>query len=142
MDEKGQPFKITAEKATQDSTNENSDMLLVNPSGKMDLKSGENVTLSAKKGNYKQLDQYLDLNDNVVLTHSNGYRLTANTLHIDLEKNKAWSNEAVRVTGPEGEIDATGMEATSENETLIFKGPAKMLLKLDNNNIAFGEMLP
>lgn len=142
MDEKGQPFKITADKATQDSSDQNSNMLLENPSGKMDLKSGENVTLSANAGNYKQLDQYLDLNENVILTHSGGYKLTTNTLHIDLASNKAWSNEAVRVTGPEGEINANGLEASSNNETLIFKGPAKMLLTLEDNAIGFGDMLP
>jgi len=142
MDEKGQPFKITADKATQDSSNKNSDMLLQNPSGTMNLKSGENVTLSANIGNYKQLDQYLALNENVILTHSGGYQLNTNTLEMDLAANKAWSNEAVRVTGPEGIIHAKGIEASANNETLIFKGPAKMLLTLEDNPLGFGDMLP
>jgi len=142
MDEKGQPFKITADTATQNSPDQNSDMLLQNPSGTMNLKSGDTVSLSANKGNYKQLDQYLDLNENVILTHSGGYQLTTNTLQIDLAANKAWSNQTVRVTGPEGEINANGLEVSSDNEKLTFKGPAKMLLTLEDKTMDFGEMLP
>ena len=142
IDTKGQPFTLTADKAIQDNNDDNGEMLLENPSGTMALKSGDNVTISSNKGAYQQIKQYLDLNENVVLAHSQGYELKTQTLHVDLSANKAWSNEAVRVTGPEGEINAKGIEASSDTEIIIFKGPAKMLLTLEKDAMNFGEMLP
>lgn len=141
MDEKGQPFVITADKAIQED-GDKGEMLLENPKGSMDLKNGKTVTLSALKGAYNQIEEYLDLNENVVLTHSEGYDLKTRILHIDLKVNKAWSEQPVRVTGPQGEINALGMTATSSDEKIIFKGPAKMLVHTDSDNLGFGDTLP
>lgn len=141
MDEKGQPFTITATRALQED-GEKGEMLLEKPSGNMNFNSGEIVTLSADFGAYHQIEQYLDLNDNVILSHSEGYTLQTRILHVDLKDNKAWSEQPVRVTGPEGEINALGMTASSEEEKIIFKGPAKMTLNTQNNTLGFGDMLP
>lgn len=141
MDEKGQPFTITADLATQED-GDKGEMLLENPNGKMTLTNGQMLTLNAKKGAYNQIEQYLDLHENVVLTHSDGYDLKTRILHVDLKDNKAWSEQPVRVTGPQGEINALGMIASSKDEKIIFKGPAIMLLKTDNDSIGFGEILP
>lgn len=141
IDEKGQPFKLKADKATQDSTNENDEMLLENPSGSMQLNSGEELTIRSKNGAYSKIKQRLNLTNDVVLSHSAGYELKTEIMHVDLAKNIAWSQETVNVTGPEGTITSSGVEASSPNETVIFKGPAKMLLTFDNAH-AFGDLLP
>ena len=141
MDEKGQPFTITANRALQED-GEKGEMLLDSPKGTMNLNSGEIITLSAQKGAYHQIQQYLDLNDNVVLTHSDGYNLKTRILHVDLQDNKAWSKQPVRVTGPEGEINAVGMTATSQDKKIVFKGPAKMTIQTDSNTLGFGGILP
>lgn len=142
IDEKGQPFVLTADKAIQDSQSDKEQMQLENPAGELAMNSGEKITLRSDTGNYQQLKEFLDLNQNVILTHSQGYKLTTNTLQIDLAANRAWSEQAVRVTGPEGEINANGIEASAENGTVIFKGPAKMLLTLEKDAMNFGEMMP
>jgi len=141
MDDKQQPFTLTADRAVQED-GENGEMILENPAGKMSLNSGEKVTLKAKNGSYKQIEQSLSLNENVNLGHSQGYTLTTQTLNIDLKSNKAWSNKDVHVTGPQGEIKAAGIDASNKEEILIFKGPATMTLQTQENTINIGEMLP
>ena len=141
IDSKGQPFRLTADKAVQENK-EQGEMLLDNPSGILELNSGENVTVRADSGIYQQLEESLDLNNNVVLSHSQGYDMYTDLLHVDMVANKAWSKKPVRVTGPQGNINAQGIEASSENETVIFQGPAKMLLNVENNAIGFGEASP
>ncbi len=141
VDGKGQPFKLTAEKAIQDNRYKSDEMLLENPSGTMTLNSGEMVTLRAQNGKYFQVRQHLDLQEDVVLTHSSGYELTTSIMHVDLDNNKAWSNENVYLAGSQGYIHSNGMEASAVDEIVIFKGPAKMLLNI-NNKDSFGELLP
>ena len=141
IDEKGQPFTITADRALQED-GEKGEMLLEKPSATMRLEDGKTVTLNSKKGAYHQIEQYLDLHEDVTLTHSEGYELQTRILHVDLKDNKAWSKQPVRVTGPEGEINALGITATSSDKKIIFTGPAKMTLNTQNNTLGFGAILP
>ncbi len=146
QDSKGQSFSITADKATQESTNPDGEMLLENPIGTLNLNSGDTVQLTSDSANYQQNEQYIDLKDNVKLSHSLGYEMQTEALNINLTKNKAWSDQTVRVTGKEGSIDATGLEASvnqeNDKEVLIFKGPAIMQLDTNQNSNIFGDMLP
>jgi len=141
IDAKGQPFRLTADKAVQENKGE-SDMFLDNPSGIIDLNSGENFSVKSNSGIYRQLEETLDLSDNVILSHSQGYDLYTDVLHVDMAANKAWSKHPVRVTGPEGNIQAQGIQASAQSETVIFTGPAKMLLNIEDNAIGLGAASP
>lgn len=142
IDDKGQPFTITADKAVQEE-GEQGEMLLDNPVGTLKTNTGKTISIRAVDGMYHQTEQALNLQNNVVLNHSDGYTMTTNILFFDLATDKAWSQQPVHVRGPEGTIDAKGgIEATSSNETIIFKGPAKMLLKTDDNTLTFGNSQP
>ena len=141
MDEKGQPYVLTADKAIQED-GEKGDMFLETPHGKMTLKSGKVLTLQAVNGTYNQIEQYLDLNENVILTHSDGYDLKTRILHVDLNENKAWSDQPVTVVGPQGAIAALGITAKSDDETVIFDGPATMTIKTETENLGFGKAMP
>ena len=65
--------------------------------------------------------------------HSNGFTLKTEELRIDLATQKAYSGRDVRVEGPEGTIDATGLEGDTESGKMIFTGPAKVILNSDGN---------
>lgn len=140
-DGKGQPFTITADSAIQENK-DNGEMLLENPVGQLTLNNGDIISLKSNNGDYKQLEQYLDLHEDVVLTHSAGYTMETSVLHVDMKTEKAWSEEVVRVTGPQGSIDAQGVTALSKDEIIIFKGPTKMLINMNGDDAGFGDMLP
>lgn len=144
-DDKGQPFTITANRATQDQSDEDL-VVLENPSGALTLEDGANLTIKATNGQYRQVAQRIFLQDNVVMTHQEqndrrGYQLTTQELHVDMAANAAWSGVDVNAQGPIGTLQAKGMKASSTEETLIFTGPAKLTLMLDSG-INIGDVNP
>ncbi|PZQ46811.1 MAG: LPS export ABC transporter periplasmic protein LptC [Micavibrio aeruginosavorus] len=130
VDDKNQPFEVTADLATQN--RENPDLIeLQKPVAHQDMTSGEKISADAATGLYQQNEQKLNLAGDVHLKHSNGYTLSTEELRVDLVTQKAYSGRDVRVDGPSGSIDATGLEGDASTGTLIFTGPAKVILYSD-----------
>ncbi|MFK7838870.1 MAG: LPS export ABC transporter periplasmic protein LptC [Bdellovibrionales bacterium] len=141
IDDKGQPFVITAEKAIQEN-GEHGEMLLAKPLGTLTTTDSKKITLSADKGIYDQVKQSLDLKDNVILKHSEGYDMFATTLNIDMNENTAWSNNPVRINASEGNITAQGVKATANDEVIIFTGPATMIVDIQGSTLNFETTSP
>lgn len=139
IDKDNQPFTFTAERAVQDSTDENL-VMLEKPTGDMKLNSGDTIGINAQRGSFRQNNKILLLRGDVKLTHDKGYELTTQELDFDLMKNTALSQVDVIAKGPEGTITAKGLQGESDTGHLIFNGPAKLIL----TNVSGGpkEMLP
>ena len=132
VDDKNQPFTVTADRATQG--RENPDIVeLDKPVAALTQNDGSKIEGDAAIGLYEQKSQKLNLSGDVHLKHSNGFVLSTEELRIDLEAQKAYSGRDVRVEGPEGTIDATGLEGDTESGKMIFTGPAKVILNSDGN---------
>lgn len=137
VDEKDQPYTVTAALATQ--SRENPDIVnLQKPVGNMALQDGGWVAIEALTGVYEQRNEKLFLSGDVKLTNDGGYTLTSDEMRINLNTSEAFSDKSVNVQGPDGTIDATGMEAFSNTGILIFKGPAKMILSNAGNSLSLG----
>jgi len=134
VDPNNQPYTIIAQRAVQSQDNENL-VLLDKPSGDMTMSSGHWLAVEADKGAYKQSEQQFLLQDNVNIFHDEGYQLQTAQLHLDFSKNMAWSDQDVRVLGPRGTIEAKGLQANGKEELIVFHGPAKMIIKRENNEI-------
>lgn len=141
MDEKGQPYSITAKTAIQNEQNENL-LHLDEPVGTMDLNDGQIVTIKAKRGVYTQDKRYMELREDVALFHDLGYEMYMDALDIDMLAGTAFSNTDVSGKGPEGTIAAKGLEGSTDTEVLIFKGPAKLVLTLENGSLGLGGLAP
>lgn len=141
VDEKDQPYTVTAALATQ--SRENPDIVnLKEPVGNMTLKDGGWVEIEAHTGIYEQREEKLFLSGAVKLTNDGGYTLTSDEMRINLNTSEAFSDKDVNVQGPDGTIDATGMEAFSGTGVLVFKGPAKMVLTSAGNTLSLGKVTP
>jgi len=127
VDEKGQPFTVMAARAVQDAGDENT-MLLESPTGRMDLESGDALSVRADQGTYSQDVRTIILNENVKVGHSLGYVLETDILHVDMKSSVAHSDLDVRGYGPEGTIEAKGVQANSTQDIVVFSGPAKLIL--------------
>lgn len=128
VDQKKQPYRIRAQKAIQGEKDEDL-IILEQPVASMDLNNGHVVGAQAKQGAYNQKTQRLFLQGDVVLTHDTGYDLNVPELHVDLDKGQVWSERNVSIQGPSADLKAQGMEGRSEQDVLIFKGPAQLTLK-------------
>lgn len=141
VDDKNQPYTVTADRATQD--RDDPDLIdLEKPVATLAMNSGEKVDANSTTGLYQQKAQKLNLEGAVHLIHSNGYTLTTEELRIDLATHKAYSGRDVRVEGPSGTIDATGLEGDSNTGSLIFTGPAKVILYSDGKLLSPKDKTP
>ena len=134
VDEKNQPYTITAESALQNLKSERKD--LTKPLADIVLNSGQWVAMQSDKGVFNQKTQKLRLDENVRLYHDAGYQFSLQAVDIDLKANTAVSDTQVNGHGPMGTLDAKGLQANGETEQLVFIGPAKLVLyDTDNNSI-------
>lgn len=127
LDEKGQPYTVTAQRAVQGEGDEDL-ILLEGPMADMLLSGGDWVAAEAERGAFSQKSQHLLLKGGVTLYHDQGYTMEMPELDVDLAANSAWTNTVVRGHGPAGTLDAKGLKAESAAGKLIFNGPARLVL--------------
>lgn len=128
VDNKNQPFEIVAERALQGETNKDL-IMLERPVGTMALESGGEIKMSSASGAYRQDTERFFLEGNVVLEHTDGYKLSSSEAHIDMDQNNAWSEKDVVAVGPEMNIDAKGLRVNGKTGEIIFTGPAKLVFE-------------
>ncbi len=127
MDDKKQPFTITAQRAVQ-SDNDPSVVLLESPVADITLTGGTWLAAEAERGAYRQNADRLLLQGKVRLYHDEGYEVTTRKLLVNLKSRQAWSDEPVFGQGPAGTLQATGLQAHAATGQLIFTGPVKLVL--------------
>lgn len=147
LDDKGQPYSVTALRAVQGDEDgadgEVGPMLLEKPKGELALNDGHKARMESDTGVYQQDARRLFLEGNVVLSHDLGYAMQMEQLDVDMEAGSAVTQTAVTGQGPEGTIAASGMQAFSADEVLIFTGPATLVLNLgDEKPLDFGGLAP
>lgn len=132
VDAKGRPFSIRAVEAVQDTKNPDN-VNLKTPSGTLKIDDTTDMTADALKGIYQQKDQILTLNENVVLTRSDGTVMKTAQMVINLMTNDASTDVPVTITGPQGQLEAKAMTMKNSGAVTIFKGPAKLILTPKNS---------
>lgn len=128
VDDKNQPFTITADKAVQADNNEDI-LLLERPVGELVLNTGGRVTLKSERGKYWQMQEQLKLTNNVELENSDGYTMSTAQLDIDMDAGTARSEADVSGFGPAGTLVAKGLSVNNATGILVFNGPARLVLK-------------
>lgn len=128
VDSNNNPYTLTATRAVQ--SQQNPDILLLDvPVGDVDLGHAEKMIVTADKGNYRQNAGVLYLDGNVKVKHSNGYDMDTTRLMIDTKARETRTDQPVKIVGPAGTIDATGLDASNAEGLVIFTGPATLVLK-------------
>lgn len=128
VDDKNQPYTLTAIRAVQDDNNEDL-MHLEKPEGELKMSTGKVIALQALKGLYEQESQKLALQNNVRLLHNDGYEIKMSKLDLDMQAETAISDSEITGQGPAGTLHAVGgLNADNTKGLLIFKGPAKLVL--------------
>jgi lipopolysaccharide export system protein LptC len=124
-DKSGQPYTITADKATQNAGDMDT-LFLAAPVADVTLKSGGWVSLKATDGIYQQSTGNLDLNQDVKIRNESGYEIRTEKMNINVKNQKVTSTTPVTGEGPDASISATGLSVDGNAKTLIFTGPAKL----------------
>jgi lipopolysaccharide export system protein LptC len=127
-DNSGQPYSITADKATQNAEDMNT-LFLQKPVADITLKSGGTVSLTAINGEYKQEQKGLSLDGQVEVHNDGGYKIQTEKMNIDVTGQIITSDSPVTGTGPQADIAASGLNVNGNSKILIFTGPAKLTLR-------------
>lgn len=133
VDGENRPYRLTAKRAAQDEQDETR-VLLEKPVADMMLEHGHWLAIEATEGTFQQEQRKLWLRGQVRLFHDGGYQLETPELQIDIEKNLATSEKDVHGQGPEGTLEAHGLRGSSSDGTLIFTGPAKLVLNTEQGS--------
>ncbi|MBO9498181.1 MAG: LPS export ABC transporter periplasmic protein LptC [Novosphingobium sp.] len=123
-DDNGRPFSIMAGEAIQQSAAEP----VVNMSqlqARMLLQQGP-ALLRANSGRYDFQSQKIAIDGVVQFTGSDGYRMTASGVSVDLRKKALTGDGAVEGAVPAGTFSADRMEADLENRTIKLDGRARL----------------
>lgn len=131
-DSKGRPFSLVATEAIQENATPDQ-IVLQNPNGKMQISDTETMTAVSKNGIYAQEAQHLTLNDDVVLTRSDGTTMKTQTLFVDIKSNDTKTDVPVVIEGPDGKLTAQGMFTQKGGMLTTFVGPAKLILNSKDN---------
>lgn len=126
-DEEGRPFKLRAAEAQQVDGLLNR-ILLQKPEAELTADDGSKIELSADEGEYTRANEHLVFKGNVVLVHSQGYRLETTLARVDIAGARAYGDQPVSGSGPSGELSGSGFEILDKGKTVKVLGRSKFLL--------------
>ena len=126
-DEKGQPFHIDAEWA-KEKTETLSD--LVSPHGSMTMAEGQTFDLEAKKGHYDSQKKVLNLENDVILTSTDGYHVQTEQACITLDNKVIEGDRYIEGEGPTGKIRGQGfkIEKRPGGNVITLKGHSQVVI--------------
>lgn len=126
-DANNQPYRLTADLATQRPGDENV-IDLEQPAGDLTLESGTWLALTARSGQYRKEQEVLDLAGDVSLFHDGGFELRSDSARIDLGRGTARGDQPVEGQGSAGLISGQGFEVLDRGDRIIFTGKSRLVL--------------
>lgn len=129
-------YSIHANKITQIDKS-NYQLESINAKYFLDLNEDEYVTLTANDGATESTSKIINLDGNIEITFSAGYRLLTEKLQINTKLLQASSNLLSTITGIKGKIIAqNGFILKQEDHLIEFFGPVKTILHNQNGKKA------
>ena len=129
-DEKGQPYSITADVATQSRDAENLIELEL-PKADMTMTDGTWLALTARAGEYDRAGRLLYLSGAVSLFHDQGFELQTSAARIDLGASTADGDQPVQGHGTAGSIRGEGFQVLERGQRILFTGRSHLTLVPD-----------
>ena len=130
LNNKEQPFKVTASKATR--FNEETDTFyLENPIGEI-LIDNDKYYLSGNNGVYDKNIQELKINGDVKFNNNLDLKFSTTEVFFDFKKQVLFGEKAVSGYRNNTKIDSQGIKILNKENKIIFTGKTKLLLKNEN----------
>jgi lipopolysaccharide export system protein LptC len=129
LDEKKEPFSITAKTATQ--IDKKGDLMaLTAPQADITLEDGAWLTLNSETGRLQRGDKpFLDLNGVVNIFQDQGYEMHTRDIHIDLITKIATGHQPVAGQGPQGNLTAAGgIQVINRGKRVLLFGRSHVVL--------------
>jgi len=128
-DDKGQPFHLNAEWAKQKTENLAD---LISPRGSMTMLEGETFSVESQQGHYDSQTKTLTLEENVILTSTDGYHIKTDKAHLTIDNKMIEGDHYIEGKGPTGEImGAKGFKVETRPEgkkVITLKGHSRVVI--------------
>ncbi len=129
VDEKNQPYTITADSALQ----KNDDVIVLD-NIEADLFTEEQnwLALKADTGTLDNAKEYLTLVGNVELYHDKGYEVHTPQVAIDMKTNEVSGEKSILLRGLLGTLESETFHMENKGETMVFEKNVKMVIRGKN----------
>lgn len=118
---KAQPYRVNALKAIQDLNNMNIVFLQkLDALFETDTEKSE-IRIQADKGVYNTQTEYLEVEDNIIVTTESGQKLFMHSASIDMEAGTVRSVDPVQLIFPDGSIRANALEVFDNGDLVSFR---------------------
>lgn len=127
-DSKGQPYHVNAEWAKQRTENLAD---LINPKGSITMLEGQSFDVKAKNGFYNFQNKVLDLDGDVVLISTDGYRAKTQKAQATLDAKIIEGNHYFEGEGPTGSLRGQNgfkVESRPQGKVLTLKGRSQVVI--------------
>src|SRR5882724_1177748 len=98
--------------------------------GDISFNNGGWFTIQANSGRLKVKERLLDLNGAIEMFNDEGYEMRTDTMHVDIGKKIATTQDPVNGQGPLGILRAHGAVFDGNAKTALFSGPVFVTLYL------------
>lgn len=126
-DSRGRPFTVAAASGLQDSPDDPR-IRLEEVKAEIRLADNTRVEARAASGNYFVDREMLELDGDVVLTTTDGYRFTVRDMYFDMNARIASGENGIEGMGPEGVFRASAFRLDIRDETVRFTGGVQVSL--------------
>lgn len=127
----GRPYELTATSATQDLRSPQF-VGLKGIRGKVSMRDGEVVSISAKEGRYDTKAEVVVLERDVVVVTTEGTEIRMGLARVDARNGRVISERDVEVRSKAGKLNAGEMEVRDGGAILTFRGGVTMDLQQIN----------
>ena len=129
VDEKQQPFTVTAAEMRKDSPDSPS-IGLTEPKADVLMADGSWAFVTALGGRYDQIAQVLELEGDVNFFQDQGYELRTRAATFDLLGGSAYGFDPIEGQGPFGTLSAEGgFQMLNRGEQVMLVGPSKVVIR-------------
>ena len=120
-DAKHEPFEVGAQKARQN-PDEPSLVEMTGVRARMEMQSKLGLNLVAARGVLDTANRILVLNGPLVVTSSDGYKITTTEARVDIQARQLTGQKPIVATGPWGSLTAAAFQADQKQRTVDFTG--------------------
>lgn len=123
VDEKGQPFSLTAKRAKEKDP-ETGLVDLDEPEAEMTEIGGAWVTIRGRDGEYNRQTKILHLMGDVRILRDDGTEYRTEEAYTDIAAGTAWGDSYIVGQGPQGEVAGQGFRMSDRGKTMVFTNRA------------------
>lgn len=128
LDRTDRPYTLAAERATQRSRGDTA-IDLTAPRIELTAPNGRRIEVWSDSARFDRTENHMDFAGNVTARDGRGNTIVTERLRVDPRAGSMSSDQPIRGDGPDGAVDADGIDVRGHGERVIFTGRVRLVLQ-------------